>query len=239
MRKIIVALFIVMLAVPAFAASDPSTEEDKALYAMGVFLANQIPLLNLTAEEFKFVQQGFVDKATGEKIIAEPFAYQQQMDNVLQAKRKRAVDKEIANADKEKAKSKEYLENAAKEKGAQKTNSGLIYVPITVGTGKQPKSTDVVLVNFTGSLIDGKEFENTAKYGKPVPIPLNQFIKCWSEGVTKMKVGGKAKLVCPSSVAFGDVGITPTVPGGATVVYEVELLDVKALPAAKPSGKKK
>jgi FKBP-type peptidyl-prolyl cis-trans isomerase FkpA len=236
MRKIIVAIFIVMLAVPAFAASDPTTEEQKALYAIGVEFAKQLDIFNFSAAEFEFVQQGLADKANGKKIIADPEAYKQQINELAQARVKIA-------ADKEKAKSKEFLENAAKEKGAQKTVSELIYIPIKAGTGKQPKSTDIVKVHYTGSLIDGKVFDSSVKRGQPVEFPLNQVIKCWSEGVSKMKVGGKAKLVCPSTIAYGDEGRPPTIPGGATLVFEVELLGVKAPGAApgatKPSGKKK
>jgi FKBP-type peptidyl-prolyl cis-trans isomerase FkpA len=111
-----------------------------------------------------------------------------------------------ASAEKEKGKSKDFIENAAKEKGAQKTESGLIYIPITAGTGKQPKNTDVVKVHYTGTLVDGKEFDSSIKRGQPIEFPLNQVIKCWSEGVSKMLVGGKANLVCPSSIAYGDEG---------------------------------
>jgi len=234
MRKIIVTLFIVLLAVPAFAASDPSTDEQKALYAIGVHIAKQLDFFNFTADEFEFVQQGISAKVNGKKIIADPEAYKQQISELAQARIKIA-------ADKEKAKSKEFLEKAAKEKGAVKTDSGLIYIPITPGTGKQPKSTDVVKVHYAGTLVDGKEFDSSIKRGQPIEFPLNQVIKCWSEGVSKMKVGGKAKLVCPSDTAYGDEGRPPIIPGGATLIFEVELLDTKAptAGAAKPAGKKK
>ena len=239
MRKIIVAIFIVMLTVPAFASSDPSTEEQKALYAIGVHIAKQLDFFNFTADEFEFVQQGFADKANGKKVIVDPEAYKQQISELAQTRIKIA-------ADKEKAKSTEFLENAAKEKGAIKTDSGLIYIPITAGTGKQPKSTDMVKIHYTGSFVDGKEFDSSVKRGQPIEIPLDKVIKCWSEGVSKMKVGGKAKLVCPSNIAYGDEGRSG-IPGGATLVFEVELLDTKAPAAgaakdpsaAKPAGKKK
>ena len=236
MRKIIVTLFIVLLAVPAFAASDPSTDEQKALYAIGVHIAKQLDFFNFTADEFEFVQQGISDKVNGKKILADPEAYKQQISDLAQTRVK-------VSAEKEKAKSKDFLENAAKEKGAQKTDSGLIYIPITAGTGKQPKSTDVVKVHYVGTLVDGKEFDSSIKRGQPIEFPLNQVIKCWSEGVSKMKVGGKAKLICPSNIAYGDEGRPPIIPGGATLIFEVELLDTKAggaAPgAAKPAVKKK
>ena len=231
MRKIIVTLFIVMLAVPAFASSDPSTEEQKALYAIGVSIGRQLEFFAFTSDELDYVQQGIADKASGKKVIAEPENYGRQITELAQTRMK-------ASAEKEKAKSKEFLENAAKEKGAQKNDSGLIYMPIKAGTGKQPKSTDIVKIHYTGSFIDGKVFDSSVKRGQPIEIPLNQVIKCWSEGVSKMKVGGKAKLVCPSSVAYGDEG-RPGIVGGTTLIFEVELLDTKAAGAAKPAGKKK
>jgi FKBP-type peptidyl-prolyl cis-trans isomerase FkpA len=133
---------------------------------------------------------------------------------------------------------KPYLEKAAKEKNAQKTNSGLIYQQIKAGTGAQPKASDIVKVHYTGTLIDGKEFDSSVKRGQPAEFPLGQVIPCWTEGVGKMKVGGKAKLVCPSDIAYGDQGRPPIIPGGATLVFEVELLDVKHPAAAAPEPKK-
>ena len=86
------------------------------------------------------------------------------------------------------------------------TASGLVYQDLKVGTGLSPKATDTVKVNYRGTLVDGKEFDSSYKRGQPAEFPLNQVIKCWTEGVQKMKVGGKAKLVCPSAIAYGDEG---------------------------------
>jgi FKBP-type peptidyl-prolyl cis-trans isomerase len=133
------------------------------------------------------------------------------------------------SADKQKEKSKEFLEKAAKEKGAEKTASGLIYLPLKEGSGAQPKETDTVKVHYTGTLTDGKVFDSSVQRGEPAEFQLNQVIKCWTEGVAKMKVGGKAKLVCPSAIAYGDVGRPPTIAGGATLVFEVELLEIKEI----------
>jgi len=118
---------------------------------------------------------------------------------------------------------KAYLEKAAAEPGAQKTASGLVYRDITAGSGASPKATDTVKVHYRGTLINGKEFDSS--YGHaPAEFPLNRVIPCWTEGVQKMKVGGKARLVCPSSIAYGESGAPPDIPGGATLVFEIELL---------------
>jgi FKBP-type peptidyl-prolyl cis-trans isomerase FkpA len=120
------------------------------------------------------------------------------------------------------------LDKAAAEKGAVKTPSGMVFRSIKDGTGPSPKETDVVRVHYRGTFPDGKEFDSSIARGQPAEFPLNRVIKCWTEGVQKMKVGGKAKLTCPASVAYGERG-TPggPIPPNATLVFEVELLGIK------------
>jgi FKBP-type peptidyl-prolyl cis-trans isomerase FkpA len=120
------------------------------------------------------------------------------------------------------AESKAYLEKAASEPGAVRTPSGLVYRELRAGTGTSPLATDTVKVNYKGTLINGKKFDSADN----VKFPLNQVIPCWTEGVQKMKVGGKAELVCPSSIGYGDQGSPPEIPGGATLVFEIELLGI-------------
>lgn len=230
MRRFIICIFIFLLAVPAWAAQ-PQTEDQKALYALGADLAKKLSIFNLSADEFDFVKQGMSDAAAGKKLDAEPEAYQQAIGVLFQTRM-------LATAQKQKELSKPFLEKAAKEKDAQKMASGLIYQPIKAGTGAQPKSSDVVKVHYTGTFIDGKEFDSSVKRGQPLEFQLGQVIPCWTEGLTKMKVGGKAKLICPSDIAYGDQGRPPIVPGGSTLIFEVELLDTKHAPAAASTPKK-
>jgi FKBP-type peptidyl-prolyl cis-trans isomerase FkpA len=96
------------------------------------------------------------------------------------------------------------------------------------GTGASPKATDTVKVHYRGTLTNGTEFDSSYKRNEPTSFPLNRVIACWTEGVQKMKVAGKARLVCPSSIAYGDRGSPPSIPGGATLVFEIELLEVGA-----------
>jgi FKBP-type peptidyl-prolyl cis-trans isomerase FkpA len=118
-----------------------------------------------------------------------------------------------------------YLDKAAAEPGAQKTASGLIYRELKPGTGASPKATDTVKVHYRGTLTDGKEFDSSYG-GQPIEFPLNRVIRAWTEGVQMMKVGGKAQLVCPASIAYGERGAPPDIPGGATLVFEIELLGI-------------
>jgi len=226
MRKLIVGIFILFLAMPAWAAQ-PQTEDQKTLYALGVYMTRQLAVFNLTAEEYEFVKEGIADAASGKKLTADPDAYGQSINALVQTRMQAA-------AQKQKDLAKPYLEKAAQENGAEKMASGAIYQPIKAGTGTQPKPTDTVVVHYTGTLIDGKEFDNSVKRGQPAEFILGQVIPCWTEGLGRMKVGGKAKLVCPSDTAYRDQGRPPIIPGGATLVFEVELLEVKAAaPAAK------
>jgi FKBP-type peptidyl-prolyl cis-trans isomerase FkpA len=119
------------------------------------------------------------------------------------------------------------LKQAAAEKGAVVSESGLVFLSLREGSGASPVATDTVKVNYRGTFTDGREFDSSYKRGEPASFPLNRVIKCWTEGVQKLKVGGKAKLTCPSAIAYGDRGAgNGQIPGGATLVFEVELLAV-------------
>lgn len=119
------------------------------------------------------------------------------------------------------------VDKAAAEKGAVKTESGMVYRSLKDGSGASPKETDIVSVHYKGTFPDGKEFDSSYKRGQPAEFPLNRVIKCWTEGVQKMKVGGKAKLTCPPSLAYGEKGAGSAVPPNATLIFEVELLGIK------------
>jgi FKBP-type peptidyl-prolyl cis-trans isomerase FkpA len=119
------------------------------------------------------------------------------------------------------------IDKAAKEKGAVKTPSGMVYISIKDGKGRSPQASDTVEVNYRGTLTNGKEFDSSYKRQQSISFPLSGVIPCWTEGVQKMKVGGKAKLVCPPELAYGARGAGSAVPPNATLIFEVELLNIK------------
>lgn len=119
------------------------------------------------------------------------------------------------------------LSKAAQEPGAATTSSGLVYRSLKDGTGASPQATDTVRVHYRGTFPDGREFDSSYKRGKPATFPLNRVIKCWTEGVQRIKVGGKAKLTCPAAIAYGERGAGSDIPPGATLQFEVELLGIE------------
>ena len=116
--------------------------------------------------------------------------------------------------------------SAAKEPGAVVTKSGLVYRALKEGAGASPAATDTVRVHYKGAFPDGREFDSSYKRGQPAEFPLNGVIPCWTEGVQRMKAGGKAKLTCPPSIAYGQRGAGGVIPPNATLQFEIELLGV-------------
>jgi FKBP-type peptidyl-prolyl cis-trans isomerase FkpA len=123
------------------------------------------------------------------------------------------------------------LAAAAAETGAVVTPSGLVYRALKEGTGESPAPTDTVRVHYRGRFTDGREFDSSHSRGQPASFPLNRVIKCWTEGVQRMKVGGSAKLTCPSAIAYGERGAGGVIPPHSVLVFEVELLGI-----SKPGG---
>lgn len=220
MNRLIIAALITLLAGPAFAAEAPKTENEKTLYAIGVILARQIAVFNLAPSELEFVKQGLSDAASGKTPSVDADVYGKKVQDLVNARR-------TAQGDKLTEATKKYVDKAAKEKGAIKTESGLIYLSLKEGTGASPTAADTVKVNYRGTLVDGQEFDSSYKRNQPAEFPLKGVIRCWTEGLQKMKVGGKAKLVCPPAIAYGTKGAGALIPPNATLVFEVELLDIK------------
>jgi FKBP-type peptidyl-prolyl cis-trans isomerase FkpA/FKBP-type peptidyl-prolyl cis-trans isomerase FklB len=222
MRHALALVMLTAFVTPALAAGpELKTDGDKTLYALGLAISRNLAAFNLTPAELEFVKSGLADgvlaKDKDKKIDLETY-----LPKVQELQKTRAA---AAAAESKKA-GMAFLEKAAGEKGATKTSSGIVITEIKPGTGESPKATDKVKVHYTGTLIDGTVFDSSVKRGEPATFPLNGVIKCWTEGVQTMKVGGKSKLICPSDLAYGDHGQPPTIPPGATLVFEVELLEI-------------
>ncbi len=208
-----------------------STEEDKTFYAMGFMLGSNLQRLNLTDKEMGALYKGLSASAKNEKAEVDMNTYQQKIQTLF----KERMDKV---ADTEKKTGIDFLEKFSKEEGSKKTESGLVYKVMKEGTGATPGPEDEVEVHYHGTLIDGTVFDSSVDRGQTISFPLNRVIKGWTEGLQLMKEGGKTKFVIPSELAYGDAGAGPKIPGGATLVFEVELFKVKKAGAAKPAPKK-
>ena len=198
-------------------AAGLTTDEQKIIYALGLVMARNLGPFDLSPAEIEIVKRALTDSAAGKPALNID-EWGPKIQSMAQARTARV-------AQKEKDSSAAFLVKAAAEPGAVKSPSGMIYKELTAGTGASPKPTDTVKVNYRGTFTNNTEFDSSYKRNQPAQFPLNGVIKCWTEGVQKMKVGGKAKLVCPSDIAYGDQGRAP-IPGGATLVFEIELLDI-------------
>jgi FKBP-type peptidyl-prolyl cis-trans isomerase FkpA len=198
-------------------AAAPLTDDQKTVYALGLLMQRSLGQFDLSAAELDILKRALSDAAAGKPAVdldewgpkVEPFANE---------RRARATVRE-------KAASAAYLAKASAETGAVKTDTGLVYKDITAGTGASPTAADTVKVHYRGTLINGTVFDSSYERNEPAVFPLGGVVRCWTEGVQRMKVGGKARLVCPSDLAYGDQG-RPSIPGGAALVFEVELLEI-------------
>lgn len=224
------AIAALLLSGTTLYAAEPTamTEEQKTLYAIGLSVSRSLSVFSLTPAEFELVKQGLTDAQSGKKSSLELTAYTGKIQELAKARRK-------VSGEKQGAAGKDFLEKAAKEKGATKTASGMVYTSLVEGKGESPKATDVVKVNYRGTLVNGEEFDSSYKRGKPLEFKLDNVIKCWIEGVQKMKPGGKAKMTCPPDLAYGENGAGEIILPGATLAFEVELLEFKQTEATKPA----
>ncbi|MEE8557537.1 MAG: FKBP-type peptidyl-prolyl cis-trans isomerase [Myxococcota bacterium] len=217
-RTALLPVFLV-LAPLASSASEISleTDEDRTLYALGFALARTLKPLAFSERELEIIVAGIRDSTLSHEPRIEVGQYAAKMRALSQTRK-------LVVAGFEKKEGTALVERMAKEAGAVRLPSGMVYRVIQEGSGESPSATDTVRVHYHGTLRDGNVFDSSLKRG-PATFALNRVIKCWTEGVQKMKAGGKSLLTCPPDLAYGDRG-QGGIPPGATLMFEVELLEI-------------
>jgi FKBP-type peptidyl-prolyl cis-trans isomerase FklB len=204
------------------------TLNQKGSYIIGYNEGNNLKRKQLADElDLDFFMQGLKDAVKGTPQIEENERqklfkeFYKELSEHLEAKRK-------VIGEKNKIAGEKFLkENAAKE-GIMVTESGLQYKVLKEGTGPQPKATDTVKVNYTGTFIDGTEFESSVKRtGKPATFPLDHVILAWREGIQLMKVGAKYRFFSPSKLAYGERGSGQAIGPNTVLVFDIELLGIE------------
>ncbi len=209
-------LLAAVAASPAAQAANPplKTEREKTLYAVGVSAADSFKVFHLTPEEVAVVQRGLKDALLGKPLQVDMNAYRGKVNELAASSYAEA--------------SRATVTKYAAQKGAVTTASGLVFISTKDGDGGAPQASDTVKVQYDGRLPDGTVFDSSRRRGEPSQLPLDRVIKCWQEGILKMKVGGRATLVCPPELAYGAAGKPPTIPPNSALVFEVELVGIVA-----------
>jgi FKBP-type peptidyl-prolyl cis-trans isomerase FkpA/FKBP-type peptidyl-prolyl cis-trans isomerase FklB len=215
----LLGMLLICAAPIAVAATEPTTDAQKTLYALGMIIGQNLGPFELNQAELDMVKTGLTDTVLKRPGKVDLNAY---MPKIQQLQQQRVA----ATAATEKKSGQAFADKAAAEKGATKTGSGLVISTLKPGNGAAPKETDSVRVHYHGTLTDGTVFDSSVQRGEPATFALNGVIPCFREGVQLMKVGGKSRLVCPAPLAYGDRGAPPKIRPGATLVFEVELLEI-------------
>ncbi|HUF19406.1 MAG TPA: FKBP-type peptidyl-prolyl cis-trans isomerase [Burkholderiales bacterium] len=223
MRIIAVLVFVMALAGckggQTTASVELETDEQKTFYALGMAVSQPLYPFSLSEEEMAYVQAGLADGVMKREARVDMDTFGPKIEELARVR----VEQTVTQA---KAAGSEFMKKAEAEPGATKTASGVVVKVLTEGTGEKPTELDTVKVHYHGTLADGTVFDRSVERDEPVTIPLGNVIKCWVEGVQEIKVGGKSRLVCPPETAYGDRGSAPRIPPGATLAFEVELLEI-------------
>ncbi len=208
--------------------ADPKTDEEKTIYTLGQMDSRRLQNFDFSGHEFQVWAKGVRDGLDGkvDKVDMQAFSKEISKLGDNRSKRLAAVESKASES---------YLAKMKTEAGAVALESGVIYIETKAGKGANPAADAMVKVHYHGTLRDGSVFDSSVDRGSPATFPLNRVIPCWTETVQKMKVGGKAKVICPSKTAYGDRGAPPKIKPGAVLTFDVELLEI----VSKKDSKKK
>jgi FKBP-type peptidyl-prolyl cis-trans isomerase FkpA len=212
-------------------APEPTTDEQKIFYAMGLTISRSIESFGLNESDLELVKSGISDGVLNKTPKVDLQTYGPKIQQLQQARASI-----IAEAEKKLGAA--FLAKASSEPGAKKTESGALITTIKEGKGASPKRTDTVKVHYNGTLIDGTVFDSTLKKSEPTTLIVSEMSKCWTEGILQMKAGGKSRLICPSNLAYRDKGLAPLIKPGATLVFDIDLVEVVAKQSAPSSAHK-
>src|SRR5213596_2772316 len=227
MKRSIVILSASLLAFPLFGQEKSpqfKDQKDKVSYAIGMQIG-----FNLSRQKGD-INTDVLNAGMKDAIAGKPQLTQDQVKDVMAQFEKDMEQKQKQLGEKNKTEGAKFLEDNKKKAGVKTTASGLQYKVEKDGTGAQPKATDMVTVNYRGTLIDGTEFDSSYKRGQPATFPVNGVIKGWTEALQLMKVGSKYQLFIPSNLAYGERAVSPDLSANSTLIFEVELLDAKPAP---------
>ena len=208
------------------ASTSLKTQEQKASYTIGIQLGTQL-MISKDDIDLDAIKMGMKDIFTGKKPRLSNDEMRQAMMQYQESKKKREISMATKFSTHNKKEGAAYLAKNKKKKGVVTLPSGLQYKVLKSGKGKSPKLTDTVVTNYHGTLLDGTVFDSSYDRGQAVSFPVNAVIKGWTEALMKMKVGDKWELVIPSNLAYGEQGAPPKITPGATLVFIVELLEIK------------
>ncbi len=214
--KLALGLIFSVTFLPLSYAEDAADE--KLFYYLGTAISRSLAGLALSEQEQELVLEGLSASMNGTAEFMDDSIYGPKIQELGRERAALAAQSELAA-------SQEWLSGKAKESGAVQTDSGLVYQELVAGTGKQPGPDSKVRAHYHGTLRDGSVFDSSRLRGEPLTIGLNQVIPCWTEGIAKMKVGGKSVLICPAAIAYGSSG-QGGIPPNAALSFEVELLEV-------------
>jgi FKBP-type peptidyl-prolyl cis-trans isomerase FkpA len=205
-------------------------DDEKIIYALGIKIMMDLSPFELNAKELTILQRGMRDALKGE-LALDPNEFQEKVPEL-------AAKRVTARTETERKEGAAYIEKMKQKPGAKVSGSGLVWFLEKTGTGPKPKVNSVVLAHYRGALINGKVFDSSYTRNEPTEFPLNQVIPCWTDGITQMPVGSKATLICPPNIAYGNRGAAPAIPPGATLVFNVELLEIRPKKASPPPPEK-